>query len=201
MKKSDKPAGGRFIGFAALAAAFVWFGPCGAAASEFEIVAGSFTVDNQVNLSSVSYFGALSAAPNNPALATQLTTPGGLYFDGTYYKVWDRTALVWVQLTTGTVEGRVARTGDFMSGQLTTASTITVQGDAFSVGGSTLVVTGGNVGIGTTTPQISLDVNGGIRAGSQTTVTICNSLLEGTQRYNYSAHSLEYCDGTGWTSL
>ncbi|OGR62853.1 MAG: hypothetical protein A2X31_07005 [Elusimicrobia bacterium GWB2_63_22] len=172
-----------------------------ARASEFQIAADSFTVANQFNISSVSYLGAMPAAPDNPALATQLATPGGLYFDGTYYKVWDRTALAWVQLTTGTVEGRVARTGDFMSGQLTTASTITVHGDAFSVGGSTLVVTGGKVGIGTTTPQVGLDVGGGIRAGSQTAVPNCNSLFEGTQRYNYSTHAQEYCDGAGWTSL
>ena len=172
-----------------------------ARASEFQIAADSFTVANQFNISSVSYLGAMPAAPDNPALATQLATPGGLYFDGTYYKVWDRTALAWVQLTTGTVEGRVARTGDFMSGQLTTASTITVQGNAFSMGISTFVVIGGNVGIGTTTPQVSLDVGGGIRAGSQTTVTICNSPLEGTQRYNYSIHALEYCNGADWTSM
>ncbi len=40
----------------------------------------------------------------------------------------------------------------------TFTSTLTVQGNAFSVGGSTLVVSGGNVGIGTTGPLSKLTV-------------------------------------------
>lgn len=47
-----------------------------------------------------------------------------------------------------------------VNGQETITSTMTVQGSAFSVGGSALVVTNGNVGIGTTSPQFTLDVNG-----------------------------------------
>lgn len=137
----------------------------GAWAAEFEISADSFTVVNQVNISSATYFQTRATVPPDPALATQLLTPGGLYFDATYYNVWDRNALAWVKLATGTVEaGRVAKAGDFMSGQLTTASTITVQGDAFSVGASTLVVIGGSVGIGTPSPgarlTIGADLNG-----------------------------------------
>ncbi|MDD5303122.1 MAG: hypothetical protein PHS14_08420 [Elusimicrobia bacterium] len=125
-----------------------------ARAAEFEVTADSFTVANQINVSSVSYFQGKTSAPGDPAAATQLANPGGLYFDGTYYNVWDNNAGAWVQVATGTVEaGRVAKAGDFMSGQLTTASTITVQGDAFSVGGSTFVVTGGNVGMGTVAPS------------------------------------------------
>ncbi len=42
-------------------------------------------------------------------------------------------------------------------------STLTVQGNAFSVGTSTLVVSGGKVGIGTTNPQAALEVAGQIR--------------------------------------
>ena len=47
------------------------------------------------------------------------------------------------------------------------ASTMTLSGSAFSVGGSTLVVAGGNVGIGTTDPAARLDANGTLRALSQ----------------------------------
>ena len=56
---------------------------------------------------------------------------------------------------------RVAKAGDTMTGQLTLAgSTLTVTGNAFSVGTSTLVVVGGNVGIGTATPGSLLQVGG-----------------------------------------
>ena len=48
--------------------------------------------------------------------------------------------------------------------------TTTVQGNAFSVGGSTLVVSGGHVGIGTTSPAFKLDTN-----SFSITSTLCNS--------------------------
>jgi hypothetical protein len=58
--------------------------------------------------------------------------------------------------------GKVDRAGDGMTGPLTMLgnSTITVRGDAFSVGGSTLVVANGWVGIGTPSPAAALDVKG-----------------------------------------
>jgi hypothetical protein len=59
----------------------------------------------------------------------------------------------------------------------------------------------GNVGIGTTSPGSMLDVAGGVRAGSSTAVTSCGmgqANGEGTQRYNYTNHTLEYCNGTAW---
>src|SRR5437660_986561 len=73
------------------------------AISEFEIAATSFTVDNQLNISSVAYFQQKTTVPGNPATATNLTSPGGLYFDGTYYNVWNTSA--WVQLATGAAAG------------------------------------------------------------------------------------------------
>lgn len=67
---------------------------------------------------------------------------------------------------TGAASLNVLKAGDNMSGQLTTFSTITVQGSAFSVGGSTLVVKEGNVGIGTINPSKKLDVNGEIQVST-----------------------------------
>lgn len=64
---------------------------------------------------------------------------------------------------TGITSGsdRVLRTGDTMTGQLTLAgSTLTVGGNAFSVGVSTLVVASGSLGIGTTSPLAQIHVRG-----------------------------------------
>ncbi|MDO8630768.1 MAG: hypothetical protein Q7R41_09760, partial [Phycisphaerales bacterium] len=72
--------------------------------------------------------------------------------------VGDGSALTGIATSDNT---KVAKTGDFMSGQLTTESTMTVKGDAFSVGGSTLVVTGGKVGIGTATPGAAFVLQSG----------------------------------------
>ena len=56
--------------------------------------------------------------------------------------------------------GAVAKAGDTMTGQLTlSGSTLTVAGNAFSVGGSTLAVSYGRVGIGTNTPGYPLSLN------------------------------------------
>ena len=55
--------------------------------------------------------------------------------------------------------------------------------------------------IGTTSPSVPLDVNGAVRAGSSTTVTSCGlgqANGEGSQRYNYTTHRMEYCNGTTW---
>lgn len=49
------------------------------------------------------------------------------------------------------------------AGEFTVIGTMTVQGNAFSVGASTLVVVNGKVGIGTTAPDTTLDVNGSIQ--------------------------------------
>lgn len=62
---------------------------------------------------------------------------------------------------TGSASLNVLKTGDTMTGQLTNTSTITVQGNAFSVGTSTFVVTGGSVGVGTSNPGTKLHLSSG----------------------------------------
>lgn len=76
---------------------------------------------------------------------------------------------------------------------LSTSST-----DIWSRGsGPTIYYNGGSVGIGTSTPATTLDVSGGVRAGNQTQVTICDDTHEGTQRYNKLTHTMEYCGANG----
>ena len=50
-----------------------------------------------------------------------------------------------------------------ITGIKTFSSSMTVSGNAFSVGQSTLVVVGGNVGVGTTAPGAKLEVNGQVK--------------------------------------
>ena len=58
--------------------------------------------------------------------------------------------------------------------------------------------TGGNVGIGTSAPTATLEVNGPVKFGTSTDT--CGSALEGQQRYNYTTHLMEFCNGTDWTA-
>ncbi|OGR65097.1 MAG: hypothetical protein A2X31_08050 [Elusimicrobia bacterium GWB2_63_22] len=77
--------------------------------------------------------------------------------------VGDGSGLTNVAAATGVDASKVAKAGDTMTGQLTlAASTLTVTGNAFSVGGSTLVVDGGNVGIGVASPWSRLTIAGGV---------------------------------------
>ncbi|MDR3605761.1 MAG: hypothetical protein P4M08_00095 [Oligoflexia bacterium] len=74
----------------------------------------------------------------------------------------------------------------------------------WSLNGSNAYYSAGNVGVGTTSPGVTMDVNGGVRAGTSTSVTTCGSGQangEGTQRYNYTTHNMEYCNGTTWISV
>lgn len=73
-------------------------------------------------------------------------------------------------LGTTTPATRFHNTGTTYSvGTIITDSTMTVRGNAFSVGSSTLVVINGSVGVGTTSPTTSLDVNGNAQFGSGAT--------------------------------
>src|SRR5690606_30669392 len=67
------------------------------------------------------------------------------------------------------------------------------------VGTNQLVVSGGNVGVGTASPSAKLEVAGAIKIGN--TASSCNSSTEGQQRYNPTTKKMEYCNGTSWTEF
>jgi hypothetical protein len=98
------------------------------------------------------------------------------------------------------VSGSVIASGIVKNGGMGVSGAVANGGG--NAGGNLLLdPVAGNVGIGTTNPQVTLDVNGGIRTGSQAVVTACGSGItngEGTQRYNYATHQMEICNGTAW---
>jgi hypothetical protein len=55
----------------------------------------------------------------------------------------------------------------------------------------------GNVGVGTTSPQSKLDVNGSIKVGVD--ATACSATIAGAMRFN--TPNIEYCNGSAWTSF
>ncbi|WP_427722981.1 hypothetical protein [Bdellovibrio bacteriovorus] len=55
----------------------------------------------------------------------------------------------------------------------------------------------GNVGVGTSSPQATFEVNGDLKLG--TTADICNISKKGSLRYNDSENILEVCNGTLWS--
>lgn len=104
------------------------------------------------------------------------------------------TALGFTPMASGSY---VDKTGDSMTGALN----LPING--LTVGTNQIVVSSGKVGIGTVAPVVSLDVAGAVRAGSETAVTACGSGAansEGSQRYNYTNHVMEYCNGSAWVT-
>jgi hypothetical protein len=57
----------------------------------------------------------------------------------------------------------------------------------------------GNVGIGTATPAARLDVAGETKIGN--TNVACSGANEGSQRYNSTSKTMEFCNGTAWGAM
>ena len=124
-------------------------------AGAIRLLTGSPTPIERMRILATGQVGIGTATPTQPLEV--VGTVKATAFQG------DGAGLTGVQ---GTDSTKVAKTGDTMPGPLS----ITAVGTGLSVTnnaavGGTLTV-GGNVGIGTTSPQEKLDVNGLIKAGS-----------------------------------
>ena len=93
--------------------------------------------------------------------------------------------------------------GTDSDGNTVIKGTAVVTGSAFSVGGSTLVVKGGNVGIGTAMPAATLDVNGGLRVGNFTTAArpAATPANKGTFVFDTDLGKPYVSNGTVWKPL
>src|SRR5205085_355147 len=94
----------------------------------------------------------------------------------------DGSALTGIPSTGSIVGVYLQKTGDSMSGPLSMLnnSTITVTGNAFSVGTSSFVIVGSSVGIRTAVPATALDVNEAAQFGygaNKSTFTNLGALL------------------------
>ncbi|MDG0816867.1 beta strand repeat-containing protein [Bdellovibrio svalbardensis] len=74
-------------------------------------------------------------------------------------------------------------------------------GNGTGTNGNILMNTSGSgyVGIGLSAPVAVLDVNGGVRVGSDSST--CDSSKKGTTRYNSTDNVMEYCNGTLWSDF
>ncbi|MDG0816078.1 tail fiber domain-containing protein [Bdellovibrio svalbardensis] len=143
------------------------------------------TTANQLLFSSANnVVGGLTSA-NDSVLLT----------NGTGVPAWAaKTADTFTQyaLLAGRAGGQVLNGGTAASNNLTLDST-----NNATKGYVLLNPTGGNVGIGTATPAIKLDVAGAVRVG--TDATACAAGVAGAIRYN--GGNVEYCNGTAWTAF
>jgi hypothetical protein len=131
--------------------------------------AGVLINGSQINPQTAISISTLTVTGKTGLTATSSVTAGGFYgagagLTGTAASLTAGNVTTNANLTGDVTSSGNATTAVKASGAFTMTSTATVQGNAFSVGGSTLVVSGGKVGIGTTSPISTgtLTVNGGI---------------------------------------
>jgi len=95
---------------------------------------------------------------------------------------------------TGTTNGSITGTG-----ALTFAAGGTNQNVTLTPSGTGYTVLNGNVGVGAATPATTLDVNGNLKIGDAGVA--CAAGTAGAQRYNSTTKTMQFCNGTSWSSF
>src|SRR5204862_492796 len=119
----------------------------------YSVFSGSVTAMNalnQITASSIPAAGIQAGSLGANVIASSITLAamyGAPTLTGTNFTGIPESGVT--SLTTD-LGSRVLKAGDTMTGQLTVQSSVTFTNNAFSVGGSTLVVSHGMVAIGTT---------------------------------------------------
>jgi len=177
---------------------FSWLPAPAARAAEFEINASSFTTDNQVNMSSVTYYGGMLTTPANPSVTQLLNTPGGLYFDGARYRVWDNPTGAWVSLTTGTAGGLLPWSElTSFPGMCTGGQVVTGVGPALTCTTPSGTLTGGTAGYyGEWTGGATMGVGNLVDGGAGVTMIAGSTLTVSGNAFSVGASTFVVTGGS-----
>jgi hypothetical protein len=168
------------------------------------VAIGSSTVTTGAALDLSSNNNAMILPSGNTAQRPS-ATPGMLrynsdtpaveaYFNGSWQQLASGGSTSTIVLGTSASVTNPQRSGDATTGMFSPATgTVAVA----SAGTEQMRVTSGKVGIGTTTPQAMLHVNGEAMIGS--TSLTCSGTTAGALRYSSSA--IQFCNGTSWTTI
>jgi len=156
-------------------------------------VAGGVVVGDAVGYAATfSNYATLNVRPTN-------TVQAGLRITGLLSNTND---LIVLNASGGGYLGGVDYLGrasfNTLYGSYLASANLTLDSTSNSTKGFVLLnPSGGNVGIGTTTPAAKLEVNGDVKVGNSSAA--CSATTKGSIRYNDVSSVLEFCNGTAWS--
>ena len=141
-------------------------------------------------------FGSAFVANAHDAVYGSIDSQTGKFYQliGTYHG-WDPNSIYIGGYNATNISGGYANATSVTFGGYSSGSSGSPQGSPAAL----VDLVNHRLGVGTTTPQSTLDVNGEVKIG--VTGVSCSSSNEGAQRYNQSLHAMEYCNGSAWTNM
>ncbi|XLQ19853.1 MAG: tail fiber protein [Candidatus Moraniibacteriota bacterium] len=135
----------------------------------------NLTIDGDLSVSGILYDSNINAGTNGQILSS--TTTGTDWIDNTFL-------------------GLVDTMSAYTAGSVLFTSPTAIEEDNTNFFWDN---SNNRLGINTNTPATTLDVNGGIKIGNESSA--CIPVLAGTTRYNSVNQTLELCDGSDWQEL